>query len=335
MTSPYLSLVAPAYNEQDNIALFHERATKALKGVTDDYEIVFVNDGSTDGTLETLIKLQGTDPKVAVVDLSRNYGKEIALTAGLDFARGQGVIPIDVDLQDPPELIPRLVEMWEKGFQVVNARRRSRQGETFLKKWTASLFYRFMQNLGGRVTVPPSVGDFRLIDRKALEAIKSFREHHRFMKGIFASVGFNQAFVEYDREPRQAGKTSFNYWRLWNFSLEGITSFSTLPLRVFTYVGLLISLISFTYGFYILLKALFLGDPVAGFPTLFVSITFIGSVQLIGLGIIGEYLGRIFNETKRRPLYFVNSLYGGLGDNADTAQNISLALDDHQELQRA
>ncbi len=309
MTTPEISIVAPAYNEEASVHAFFDRVVAVFDDHGIEGEIVFVNDGSTDGTLDALIALHARDKRVVIVDLSRNFGKEIALTAGLDHARGQAAVPIDVDLQDPPELIPELMAAWREGYIVVNARRRSRQGETYLKKATASAFYRVIQKFDRRAAIPENVGDYRLIDRKALDAITSMREHHRFMKGIFHLVGFKQTFVDYDRDPRFGGTSSFNYWKLWNFSLEGITSFTTLPLRLFGYIGFVVALLSFVYGMFIMTKALFFDDPVAGFPTLFVSVAFLGGIQLIGLGVIGEYLGRVFNETKNRPLYFVNAVY--------------------------
>ncbi|MDX8353324.1 glycosyltransferase family 2 protein [Cognatiyoonia sp. IB215182] len=309
MTDPEISVVAPAYNEEASVNAFYERVVAVFDEHDIRGEIIFVNDGSTDGTLDALVALHAQDSRVVIVDLSRNFGKEIALTAGLDHVRGQAAVPIDVDLQDPPELIPKLMAAWREGYIVVNARRRSRQGETYLKKATASAFYKLMQKFDRHAAIPENVGDYRLIDRKALDAVTSMRERHRFMKGIFHLVGFKQTFVDYDRDPRFGGTSSFNYWKLWNFSLEGITSFTTLPLRLFGYVGFVVALMSFAYGMFILTKALFFDDPVAGFPTLFVSIAFLGGIQLIGLGVIGEYLGRIFNETKNRPLYFVNTVY--------------------------
>ena len=314
-SNPVLSIIAPAYNEEKTVAEFYRRTSEVLNATGLTYEFVFTNDGSTDGTLDVLLDMQAKDQRVVVVDLSRNFGKEIALTAGLDFAQGSAAIPMDVDLQDPPEVIPELIQKWQEGFPVVNARRRSRDTDTWLKRFTASLFYKLMKRLDPRVTIPENVGDFRLIDRKVIEAVISMREHHRFMKGIFAVAGFKQAFIDYDREVRFAGTSKFNYWRLWNFSLEGITSFTTAPLRLFTYIGILIAFLSFGYGAYILIKALLWGDPVAGFPSLFVGITFLGGLQLTGLGIIGEYLGRVFNETKRRPLYFLNAVHSDRKEN--------------------
>ncbi len=306
---PDISIVAPAFNESDTIKTFHARLTAVLDALDLTSEIVFINDGSTDDTLDQILALKAVDPRIVLIDLSRNFGKEIALTAGLDHATGRATIPIDTDLQDPPELIPDLIAKWQQGFQVVNARRRSRQGESYIKKATAAQFYRIMQRFGQRYQLPKNVGDFRLIDRKALDAVNTVREHHRFMKGIFALVGFRHAYVDYDRDPRFGGTTSFNYWKLWNFSLEGITSFTTFPLRLFSYMGFLVALVSFVYGIIFLARVLAFGDPVSGFPTLFLTMTFLGGVQLIGLGVIGEYLGRVFNETKNRPLYFVNDIY--------------------------
>lgn len=320
MTTPEISIVAPAYNEEASVDAFYDRVTAVFEANDIRGEIIFVNDGSTDGTLGALLELHARDSRVVVIDLSRNFGKEIALTAGLDHVRGAAAVPIDVDLQDPPELIPELMAAWREGYVIVNARRRSRLGETYLKKATASAFYKLMQKFDRHAAIPENVGDYRLIDRKALNAITSMRERHRFMKGIFHLVGFKQTFVDYDRDPRFGGTSSFNYWKLWNFSLEGITSFTTLPLRLFGYIGFVVALLSFGYGMFIMSKALFFDDPVAGFPTLFVSIAFLGGIQLIGLGVIGEYLGRIFNETKNRPLYFVNTVYEPSVTQAPTSQ---------------
>jgi len=246
------------------------------------------------------------DPRVAVIDLSRNFGKEIALTAGLDHASGEAVVVIDADLQDPPELIPELVEKWREGYDVVYARRTTRDGESFLKKSTAKLFYRFIQGVS-RVQIPEDTGDFRLLSRRAVESLKQLRETHRFMKGLFAWIGYPQIAVNYRRDPRFAGQTKWNYWQLWNFALEGITSFTINPLKIATYLGLITSVGSFTYALFIIYKTFAFGDPVQGYPSLMVVILFLGGVQLMSLGVIGEYLGRMFNETKRRPLYFTNS----------------------------
>lgn len=303
-----ISIVVPVYNEDEILREFHRRTTAVLDSLPMDSEIVYVNDGSRDRSLEVMKELQAGDARVVIVNLSRNFGKEIALTAGLDHAQGDAVVPIDADLQDPPELIPDLISKWHEGYNVVYARRVSRNGETWFKKATASLFYRFVQRISGKVAMPASVGDFRLLDRKALNALKQLREQHRFMKGLFAVIGFRQIAIDYHRDARFAGKTKWNYWRLWNFSLEGITSFTITPLKISTYIGLLTAILASTYGLFIFGKALFVGDPATGFPSLMVIIAFLGAVQLITLGVIGEYLGRIFNETKNRPLYFLQEV---------------------------
>ena len=248
-----------------------------------------------------------TEPRVAIVRLSRNFGKEIATTAGLEHARGEAVIVIDADLQDPPEVIPRLVAAWREGFDMVYAQRRARDGETWLKKATASLFYRLMQKLG-RVPLPRDAGDFRLMSRRVVDAVLQLREQHRFMKGLFAWVGFPSKAVPYDRAPRQAGSTKWSYWKLWNLALEGITGFTVMPLKVSTYLGLLVATFAVIYGAQVVVRTLLFGNPVAGYPSLMAVILFLGGVQLVTLGVIGEYLGRVFNETKQRPLYLVRTL---------------------------
>jgi len=303
-----ISIIVPAYNEDEGLAEFHSRTVAVLNSLSMDGEIVYVNDGSRDKTLEVMKGLQVTDPRVVIIDLSRNYGKEIALTAGLDHASGDAIVPIDADLQDPPELISDLVAKWREGYEVVYARRLSRVGENWLKRATADAFYRLMKRLDDKVTLPANVGDFRLLDRKALNALKQYREQHRFMKGLFALIGFRQVALDYHRDARFAGATKWNYWKLWNFSLEGITSFTIAPLKLSTYIGLLTAFFAFIYGLYFFSKALLIGDPVPGFPTLIVMLAFLGGIQLMVLGIIGEYLGRIFNETKNRPLYFVQDV---------------------------
>jgi glycosyltransferase involved in cell wall biosynthesis len=273
------------------------------------WEVVYVNDGSRDATLARLLALQARWPgHVAVVNLSRNFGKEIALTAGLDHARGrEAVVVIDADLQDPPEVIPALVAAWRTGdgVDIAYAQRRRRDGETWLKKATAAAFYRLMQRIGGRVELPRDTGDFRLMSRRAVDALLRLREQHRFMKGLFAWIGFPAVAVPYDRAPRAAGTSKWNYWRLWNLSLEGITSFTVGPLKVATYLGLATAVFAALYGAVIVMRTLLFGNPVAGYPSLMAVVLFLGGVQLMTLGIIGEYLGRVFNETKGRPLYLV------------------------------
>lgn len=303
--APALSIVVPAYNEQEVLPEFHRRLAAALAGIGLSWEVVYVNDGSRDATLDIMLGLQRDDPRAAVVNLSRNFGKEIALTAGLDHARATGaVVVIDADLQDPPEVIPALVATWREGFDVVYAQRNTREGETWVKKATAAGFYRVMQRLGGKVKLPPDTGDFRLMSRRATDALLKLREHHRFMKGLFAWIGFPAKAVRYDRAPRAAGETKWNYWKLWNFSLEGITSFTVAPLKVATYFGFGIAVLASCYLAFIVGGTLLHGNPVAGYPSLLAVTLFLGGVQMMMLGIIGEYLGRIFNETKRRPLYF-------------------------------
>ena len=299
-----LSIVVPAYNEEEVLPEFHRRLTSVLEEIEGACEILYVNDGSSDRTLKVLNDFK--DPRVWIIDLSRNFGKEIALSAGLDHARGEAVVVIDADLQDPPELIPKFIAKWQEGYDVVYARRTARDGETFLKKATAKLFYRFIQGVS-RVKIPEDTGDYRLLSRRAVEALKQLRETHRFMKGLFAWIGYPQIAVNYRRDPRFAGSTKWNYWHLWNFAIEGITSFTINPLKIASYLGLTTSIGAFTYALFVIYKTLAFGEPVQGYPTLMVVVLFLGGVQLMSLGVIGEYLGRMFNETKHRPLYFVNS----------------------------
>jgi glycosyltransferase involved in cell wall biosynthesis len=316
---PVLSVVVPAYNEQEVLPRFHARLVPVMDQVGLPWEIVYVNDGSRDATLSVMLGLRDADPRVAVINLSRNFGKEIALTAGLDHAAAaEAVIVIDADLQDPPEVIPDLVAAWQRGFDIAYAKRRAREGETWLKKATAAAFYRVMQRVGGKVELPADTGDFRLISRRALDALLGLREQHRFMKGLFAWVGFPSTPVLYDRAPRAAGETKWNYWRLWNLSLEGITAFTVGPLKIATYLGLLTAIVAGIYGILIIIRTILFGNPVAGYPSLMAVVLFLGGVQLMTLGIIGEYLGRVFNETKGRPLYIVERhLPSGPGNLSD------------------
>lgn len=302
-----LSIVVPVCNEQDVLPEFHRRVADVLARLGMRAEIVYVNDGSTDSTLSVMERLRSADPRVGIIDLSRNFGKEIALTAGLDHARGDAIVVIDADLQDPPELIPELVRGWRDGHDVVYAQRISREGESALKKSTAYLFYRLIHAVS-RVNVPPNTGDFRLLSRRALDAVLQLREQHRFMKGLFAWVGYSQTAIPYHRDARTAGETKWNYLKLWEFALDGITSFTTVPLKVATYLGLVISLFAFVYGGWIIVKTVAFGDPVAGYPSLIVVVLFLGGVQLACLGIIGEYLARLSDESKGRPLYFLKGL---------------------------
>lgn len=299
-----LSIVVPAYNEADVLPRFHERLAAVLGALPLSAEIVYVNDGSTDATHQVMRNLAERDGRIAIVELSRNFGKEIALTAGLDYARGDAVVVIDADLQDPPELIPELVRRWHEGYDVVYAKRIARDGESSFKKFTAYAFYRTIGRMS-RVQIPRDTGDFRLLSRRAVQALAKLREQHRFMKGLFAWIGYPQVAVPYHREPRHAGETKWNYWRLWNFALEGITAFSTAPLKLATYLGIVTALAAFVYAMVIVYKTLMFGDPARGYPSLMVVVLFLGGVQLITIGIIGEYLGRMFDETKGRPLYLV------------------------------
>ncbi len=319
-----LTVIVPVFNEQEVLGEFHRRLSEVLDGIDARVAIIFVNDGSTDYSLLTLQKLQQDDPRIAILDLSRNFGKEVAMTAGLDHARGDAVIIIDADLQDPPELIPQMIEEWRHGFDVVYAQRRSRAGESALKKTTAALFYRLMQKIS-RVQIPVDTGDFRLLSRRAVEALSGLRERHRFMKGLFAWIGYPQKAILYDRDARHDGESKWSYLALWNFALEGITSFSTLPLKAATYVGTFTAFGAFLYGLFIILDTLLFGNPVAGYPSLLVVVLFLGGIQLMALGVIGEYLGRMFDETKGRPLYLIKDYLPaptGRGGVADTPESI-------------
>jgi len=300
-----LSVIVPAYNEQAVLPEFHRRLSAVLDTVPMATEIVYVNDGSQDDTLAELQRLREQDAQVAVLDLSRNFGKEIALSAGLQHAAGDAVVVIDADLQDPPELIPEFITQWQAGYDVVYAQRTRREGETWIKKATASAFYRLMQRIG-HVKLPQDTGDFRLLSRRAVEALNTLSEQHRFMKGLFAWIGFHQKAIPYERDARFAGDTKWNYWKLWNFAIEGITSFTIAPLKFATYLGLLTALAAFIFGIYTIVKTLIFGNPVPGYPSIIVIMLFLGGVQLMAIGVLGEYIGRIFTETKRRPLYFLN-----------------------------
>jgi glycosyltransferase involved in cell wall biosynthesis len=305
-TSIIISIVVPAYNEEEVLPEFHKRISDVLDSLSINTEIVYVNDGSVDNTLTLLNELQKKDYRVSIVDLSRNFGKEIAMTAGIDLAQGDAVIVIDADLQDPPELIPELVKHWNEGYDVVYAQRIVREGESLIKKVTAHAFYNLMQKIS-HIKIPEDAGDFRLLSNRAVESLKQMPEQHRFMKGLFTWIGYKQKPVPYRRDPRFAGNTKWNYWRLWNFALEGITSFTIMPLKIATYFGLVTAIGAFTYGTFIIARTLVYGNPVPGYPSLLIVILFLGGIQLVTLGIIGEYLGRVFNESKRRPLYFLKS----------------------------
>ncbi|WP_261524010.1 glycosyltransferase family 2 protein [Burkholderia multivorans] len=316
MKKTLLSLVVPFFNEEDTIPMFFPRVIACLETLSDiAFEIVCVNDGSRDRTLERLIEAADADERIHVIDLSRNFGKEAAMSAGLAESRGDVVVPFDADLQDPPEVIAQLVEKWREGFDVVLARRVDRSSDTFLKRQSASVFYRLHNKLA-EIKIPENVGDFRLMTREVADAVNSLLESRRFMKGLFAWVGYRTAVITYTRDVRVAGKTKFSGWKLWNFALEGITSFSTLPLRIWTYFGLTTSMLSFLYAAYLIIRTMIHGVDVPGYASIFVSILFFSGVQMIGIGVLGEYIGRIYIESKRRPLYLIRARFGKRGINA-------------------
>ena len=308
MNNPTISIIAPCYNEEETIEPFLRRIEEILTQINEPYEIVFINDGSKDNTLNVLLNAKQNFKNIRIINFSRNFGKEAALTAGLDKARGEAAIPIDVDLQDPPELIKELVARWRAGYDVVLAKRANRTSDSFAKRVSADLFYKLNGKISN-VDIPNNVGDFRLMSKRVVEALKQLPENQRFMKGLFAWVGFKTVVIEYVREKREAGQSSFNGWKLWNFALDGITSFSTLPLRIWLYIGALVSFLSFLYGSFIILKTLIFGVDLPGYASLAVIMLFLGGIQLIGIGILGEYIGRIYSESKRRPSYIIEGEY--------------------------
>ncbi len=301
-----LSVIVPAYNEEAVLPEFHRRLAEVLRTIDMHAEIIYINDGSQDATLDVIRRFKQTDDSVTLIDLSRNFGKEAAMTAGFDLAAGDAIVIIDADLQDPPELIADMVRHWRAGYDMVYAQRTVREGESRLKKLTAYLFYRLIRT-ASRVHIPRDTGDFRLLSRRAVHALNCLREQHRFMKGLFAWIGFPQKALPYRRDARFAGESKFNYWKLWNFALDGFTSFTIAPLKVATYLGVTTALIAFLYAGYVVVRTTLYGNPVSGYPSLMVVITFLGGAQLAFIGILGEYLGRMFNETKQRPLYFLNA----------------------------
>lgn len=302
-----LAVVVPAYNESEGLREFQRRLGLVFDALDLRCSVLYVDDGSRDDTWQVMESLRAADGRVATLKLSRNFGKETALTAGLDHVDADAVVVIDADLQDQPELIPEFVARWREGYDVVYGTRSNRAGETALKKFTSAAFYRVMEKMTA-LPLPRDTGDFRLMSRRAVESLRGLRERQRFMKGLFTFVGYPQASVVYDRDARYAGDSKWNYWKLWNFALEGITSFSTFPLRLATYVGFFAALVAFVFGVTVLVKALIYGDPVRGYPSLMVVVLFLGGAQLMALGMIGEYLGRTYMESKQRPLYFVDRL---------------------------
>ena len=301
-----LTVVVAARNEADALPVLHPRIAAVLQRLDGvDGQVLYVDDGSTDATWEVMRSLARQDPRVSLLRLSRNFGKELALTAALDQVETGAVLILDADGQDPPELIPQFVSKWREGYDDVHGTRIQREGESWLKRATAAGFYRVIGRLS-KTPIPADTGDFRLLSPRALAALRQLRERHRFMKGLFGWVGFNQVAIPYRREARLAGRSNFGLWKLWNFALEGITSFSTAPLRVATYFGLLTAAFAFLFAVWIIVKAALYGDRVAGWPTMMVVILFLGGIQLIALGLIGEYLGRLYDESKQRPLYLVD-----------------------------
>jgi glycosyltransferase involved in cell wall biosynthesis len=315
MNRDLLTVVVAAYNEADSLPLLQPRIAAALDAIASDGvegRVLYVDDGSRDGTWTVLEGIAAADPRVALLRLSRNFGKELALTAGLDRVERGAALILDADGQDPPELIPAFVARWREGYDDVYGTRIEREGEGWLKRTTAHAFYRVIGRLS-KTPIPADTGDFRLLSERALAGLHQLRERHRFMKGLFGWVGYNRVALPYHREARVAGTTKFNFWRLWNLALEGITSFSTAPLRLATYLGLATALFAFGFGVWVVAKALLWGDPVAGWPTMMAVILFLGGVQLIALGLIGEYLGRLYEESKQRPLYLVDTWWPAAG----------------------
>ena len=303
----HISIVVPCYNESDGLLQFHDRLINALRRTSVSAEIIYVNDGSADDTIDAIESLQAMDDRVGVIDLSRNFGKESALTAGIDHARGDAVIVIDADLQDPPECIPDMVSAWRRGYDVVAMKRGDRSTDTPFKRFSAACFYRILSRLSA-VRIPENVGDFRLLSRRAVDAIKAMPERNRYMKGLFAWVGFKTIEIEYKRDPRFVGDSKWPLFKLVGLALDGITSFSIAPLRLASLAGALVAVCALIYGTFVLAKTLLIGDAVAGFPTLIIMVTFLGGVQLMAIGLLGEYVGRLLIESKQRPLYFVDTL---------------------------
>jgi len=306
-----ISLIVPIYNEESNIRSLHGALTNIstkLKTLEINTEIIYINDGSKDDSIRILKEISDSQANCITIDFTRNFGKEAALTAGIDICTGDAAIPIDADLQDPPELILQMATLWLEGYDVVNAVRTKRDGETFLKKSTAHLFYRLFNSLS-KIKIPPDTGDFRLISRQVIESLKMMPERNRFMKGLFAWTSFNTINLEFNRHERSSGQSGFNYKKLIDFAIDGITSFSTSPLRLSTYVGLVIAFTSFIYAAHMIVDTILFGNPVKGYPSLMVIILFLGGIQLIALGIIGEYLARVYEEVKQRPIYLIRQIY--------------------------
>ena len=303
----HISIIVPCYNEQEVVETCHKTISDVIKELPYTFEIIYVDDGSTDNTLDKLEQIHKSDKQTVILSLSRNFGKEAAMTAGIDYCTGDALIILDADLQDPPDLIPELIKMWkDTDADVVYGQRLEREGETWFKKFTAQGFYNVINFIANNVEIPKNTGDFRLMNRRSIDALIQLREKHRFMKGLFAWIGFKQVALQYNRAPRAAGETKWNYLGLWNLALEGIAGFSTTPLRIASLFGLIISILSFCFGSFILFKTLFFGADVPGWASLVVMLSFFSGIQLLSIGILGEYIGRIFGEAKRRPLYFID-----------------------------
>ena len=307
---PLVSIVAPFYNEELGIVFFVEAIAKVMASCAADYdyEVVCVDDGSSDRTLELLQAVAAKDPRYTVVELSRNFGKEPALTAGIDTARGDCVVPIDADLQDPPELIITMLEKWREGYEVVLAKRADRSSDSYLKRVTAAGFYRFHNKLS-KPKIPENVGDYRLMDRVVVDALKRLPETQRFMKGIFAWVGYKTTTVEYARQARHAGESKFTGWKLWNFAIEGITSFSIAPLKLWTYIGAIGAVLTILWAIFIAVRTILFGIDAPGYASLLAAMVFFGSLQLLSIGVVGEYIGRIYMESKGRPIYLIRKIH--------------------------
>jgi len=308
-TNKLISLIIPIYNETKGIDLLFNKLCEVIDLLKEDFEFICVNDASSDDSLGKLKNLRKKDKRIKIIDFSRNFGKEAAMTAAIDLAKGDAVIPIDADLQDPPELIKEMIEKWHEGYKVVLATRKSRSSEGKIKEFTARLFYKLIGKIS-KVPIPPNTGDFRLMDRKVVDVIKQLPERTRFMKGIFAWAGFETTQVYFDRPGRSTGNTSWNYWKLWQFALDGIASFSTMPLKIWTYVGSLISLFAIIYSVYLIIRTIIFGADVPGYASIMTAVLFLGGIQLIGIGVLGEYIARIYKETKQRPIYIIKEKIG-------------------------
>ena len=305
-----ISIIIPAYNEQESLPILYERLTKLMETLNNyDFEVLFVNDGSKDQTIEIIKELREKDKRICYVDFARNFGKEIAMIAGLDYATGDCVIFMDADLQDPPELVPELVKYWEEGYDDVYAKRKSRKGETWLKKFTSKMYYKVLQHVT-RVEIQEDTGDFRLLDRRCVNALKKLRESQRNTKSMFSWIGYKKKEVLYDRDPRVAGTTKWNYGKLMDLAIDGITSLTTSPLRISTFIAIPTFIVLFGYFVYVIAKCFVVDQPIQAYQSIILLILFVSGLHIVLFGIVGEYLGRIFNETKNRPLYLVNEYNG-------------------------